>query len=406
MSGEELPLQIPVAALNDYFSCPVCMANEMRNTTVTPCGHRYCEQCIRECVNQHHKCPCCNARVPRCSDLIRDHQFDSLMKTVRDEKEIAEKTYFDTLINTAGHTRSNGGENEDNNLSTLELTLKKHLRVGLAAHLKTYKKDFEGRRHRLELKHREQMANLMSKGLSTEETNRRLEELIAENDVQKRALESELTNCGQLLADTYDRYLSDYIPDLTVLPVKVTLTLLNKGIQIPDVILSPHNSINDIKNLLEVNMLSRGDKIIEFGDDVTFVCFGPFSKSSIREMLQIAQDLADGLQHPDAFVLPPNSSPVLQFGVKPGSVVAVYGIVRCDSDRPKQCFAATFQNGVKTLQAVDYFTCCDCKINWVCRSCMETCHKDHKTVPYIMNHQPTWACCYCPKKKKCIIQGN
>lgn len=40
---------------------------------------------------------------------------------------------------------------------------------------------------------------------------------------------------------TFCRYLSDYIPDLTVLPVKVTLTLLNKGIQIPDVILSPHN---------------------------------------------------------------------------------------------------------------------------------------------------------------------
>ena len=40
------------------------------------------------------------------------------------------------------------------------------------------------------------------------ETNRRLEELIAENDVQKRALESELTNCGQLLADTYDRYIT------------------------------------------------------------------------------------------------------------------------------------------------------------------------------------------------------
>ncbi|KAK2183371.1 hypothetical protein NP493_314g00012 [Ridgeia piscesae] len=345
------------------------MANEMRNTTLTPCGHRYCEQCIRECVNQHHKCPCCNARVPRCSDLIRDHQFDSLMKTVKDEKEIAEKTYFDRLIDSAGHAGSSGDETDstkDNNLSTLELLLKKHLRVGLAAHLKYHQdlqKDFENRRHELEQKHREQIDKLMSKGFSAEETNRRLDELTAENDDQKRALESELTNCGQLLADTYDRYLSDHIPDLTVLPVKVTLTLLNKGIQIPDVVLQPHHSISDIKHVLEGQMLSRGDKIVEFGDDLTFVCFGPFSKSSVREMTQVARDLADGLQHPDAFVLPSHSLPVLQFAVKPGSVIALYGTVRCDSDRPKQCFAATFQQGSTTLQAVDYFTCCDCKFN-------------------------------------------
>jgi len=33
-------------------------------------------------------------------------------------------------------------------------------------------------------------------------------------------------------------------------------------------------SISDIKHVLEGQMLSRGDKIVEFGDDLTFVCFG------------------------------------------------------------------------------------------------------------------------------------
>ena len=33
-------------------------------------------------------------------------------------------------------------------------------------------------------------------------------------------------------------------------------------------------SISDIKHVLEEQMLSRGDKIVEFGEDLTFVCFG------------------------------------------------------------------------------------------------------------------------------------
>ena len=46
---------------------------------------------------------------------------------------------------------------------------------------------------------------------------------------------------------------------------------------------------------------------------------------------------------------------------KPGSEIALYGTVQCQSDLPKYCFASTFQKG--EAQTVDYFTCKTCSIN-------------------------------------------
>lgn len=37
------------------------------------------------------------------------------------------------------------------------------------------------------------------------------------------------------------RYLEDHVPSLSVLPVKVSVNILSKNIQIPDVILKPHD---------------------------------------------------------------------------------------------------------------------------------------------------------------------
>jgi len=93
--------------------------------------------------------------------------------------------------------------------------------------------------------------------------------------------------------------------------------------------------------------------------------------------------------------------PILQYGLNPGSIINVRGKLRRASDAPKQCFKSVF---VKDAGLVtDYFACKDCNFNWICKSCMEVCHKGHTVVEYIQNHKPTWACCYCVKKGKCVL---
>jgi len=63
--------------LVDHLTCPVCMGR-LQHTHLTTCGHRYCESCIRECIDRLRRCPCCNAAL-RHDQLIRDAQFDGLI---------------------------------------------------------------------------------------------------------------------------------------------------------------------------------------------------------------------------------------------------------------------------------------------------------------------------------------
>lgn len=46
---------------------------------------------------------------------------------------------------------------------------------------------------------------------------------------------------------------------------------------------------------------------------------------------------------------------------RPGSEIAVYGTVTCESDIPKKCFSTTFC--ADDRKAMDYFNCKSCKIN-------------------------------------------
>ncbi len=96
-----------------------------------------------------------------------------------------------------------------------------------------------------------------------------------------------------------------------------------------------------------------------------------------------------------------------------------------------ECFTLRFQKGGNQVE--NYFVCKDCKITWVwpalprvcscvrscgallvrallmrarlqvCEACAKECHKGHTVVNYMPNHKPTWACCYCPKNRKCQI---
>ncbi|CAH1795891.1 unnamed protein product [Owenia fusiformis] len=412
MACDDLPINIPVTSLSEYFNCPVCMC-QMRNTLSTTCGHRYCAKCIEECVNRLHKCPCCNQALT-VKELHKDPLFDEMIVTFNSQKLKAEKEYFDNLIEKANPgpfkdnavpSTSQGAitQNAPNIFSPVELVLKEHLKKSLANHercCQSLKQDCDRRQHQIDIEMRKLKEDLYSEGLTDRELEQQLSDLQQSCERQKSEVQLEMTKCVQLIAEAYDKYLSEHIPDLAVLPVKVSLSLLSKGITLPDVQLQPFHSVEDIIKMFKSKMVDRGDRIVHIPEDARLISFGPFMKKGIFEMEQASREVVNhGAHNPDILILPPGSRPLLQFALKPSSVIALYGKIQCESDLPKQCFATTFQKDAG--QKVDYFSCKDCKINWVCRPCMEVCHKEHSATPHIMGHQPTWACCYCPKKKKC-----
>lgn len=102
-----------------------------------------------------------------------------------------------------------------------------------------------------------------------------------------------------------------------------------------------------------------------------------------------------------------------------GWALVVDGTVLLASEEVKPCFAVEFarrQEGVKgkgegaAQQRVDYFRCGECNLNWLCAACATHCHSRCRDVkPFILDHLPTWACCYCSKKRSrlgCKLDGT
>jgi hypothetical protein len=87
----------------------------------------------------------------------------------------------------------------------------------------------------------------------------------------------------------------------------------------------------------------------------------------------------------------------------PGAVLVCRGAVTASSARASKCLAEHWLPGTRD----DYFRCEDCRLQWICSSCAEACHRGsgHRVVPFLRGHVPTFACCYCRSRNaaKCAL---
>ncbi|KAK7116838.1 uncharacterized protein [Littorina saxatilis] len=401
MASRRMEIVIPVGVLEEYFQCSICL-NTMHETVMTSCGHRYCDKCIREWVDRHHNCPCCNGPLDT-TRLVKDHQFDGLIEVCKKEKEKGESAYFENLINTVTDpsTKANTGPVEE--------VLKRHLKTSLAAHelyFEDLRRQLESKTHRLELEMKKQGESLQLDGLTPHALNQKIEELEVRLAEKKSAMTADVEQCQHLVAEAFDSYLSTHIPSLAILPVKVTLVLADKDMRIPDVTLQPDDVLTVIQTAVEEGLVQRGDRVIRWqpgGGKVLLV--SPVSKQPSYNVKEIIEDINQGGDaYPGIQLLSWLTKPVLQHHMKPGSELVLHDCAVCESDLPKVCYATKHKE--EGPSKVDYFSCNQCNFKWICRSCIQVCHKDHDVAALVFNHQPTWACCYCPKKKTCRLQTS
>jgi len=187
-----------------------------------------------------------------------------------------------------------------------------------------------------------------------------------------------------LLLKAYERYLEDMIPAPSFLPITVAVFIATKNITLKKVILKPTDSAKDLKEMIQKKLMEMGDPLMSYNEDNIFV----------------VKDHSSGAEK----VIEDEQRPLREYNIVHGDTFTLQGVLKLKSDQPKQCFSTTFDKSKNMV--MDYFTCKDCKFNWICKPCTETCHKGHAISEYISNHRPTWGCCYCVKNKKCKIVDN
>jgi len=378
----DIQLDIPIRPIHDELCCPICF-NPIKDCYMTHCGHNFCAGCIFECINRKHSCPCCNRTTVK-ENLVKNHHFDKLLNIVVKHKEDSSKKYFESIINA----RLEGVPNEPQaprapderggQLSPIEALFHKHLKKSLVTY-EDYYKDLTAHYETMRLK------------LQNEYTNKMVA-TPAQKDVLAVECASRVDECDRglkratdLLLEVYDTYLKDVAPSPENLPVILSLVVPSRGIRVNDLLLKSSNTLSDIRLELERSVKGRGDNIIAWSPNNSFV-------------------LKRGTGSDD-ILLKEENKPISYWRFPPGSEVHVLGDIQLASDQPPECFTVTFTRSPPPT-ICDYYTCKDCKFNWICKSCATTCHKGHSIAVYILGHQSTWACCYCPKNHKCKILNN
>jgi len=184
-----------------------------------------------------------------------------------------------------------------------------------------------------------------------------------------------------MLLQAYDDYMKNFAPAPEFLPVVVTVQVPAKNIQFPNVVVNPTDTLVQVRDQIIQKMAKKGDPVVSYEGANVLVLVNHVTGKEI--------------------VIDKENVPIVQYRPDPGSLLILKGNIICKSDTPKECFKNIF---VKDKQMkMDYYTCKQCKLRWLCKSCAETCHKDHGITEYILNHSPTWGCCYCGKSGFCCL---
>lgn len=390
-------LTIPLRVVTDEFGCAICF-ELIRECMTTPCGHNFCAKCILECLNRKHACPYCNKVIEK-TQLIKNHHYDKLVSILNEEKEKASKAYFERLINQK-HTvdtpipapkpspaKSPVNNHKSENLSPIEAVFHRHLTKSLLS--------FEEYYNELKMKHGRNQENLKKSFASkmAEASKQKSATKLSQEELEKKlleqldALQKTFETSISLLVAAYEAHMTNLAPvNPWTLPVSVSLALPSRNLSFDGVIVQPQDTIKDVRTLLEKKLAEKGHAIKEYTKDNMFSLRRPFFSDGVTDGAVPETLLSD------------DTKSITQYKVEPGSVIVLKGDVVFEGDKPQQCITKWFVKGNNIV--CDYFSCVECKLNWLCQECSVQCHKDrgHTIKSHVKEHKPTWACCYCATK--------
>ena len=367
----DLAVRVPVEPLLQLFECSICF-EEVKEAQLTRCGHMFCRGCLEECLNRRHECPQCK-REMTVDDSFRDFHTEAVHSNSQTElltelKDEYSKKRFDQVLGGALQ-RADSYEG----MNPIETVFQLNLRESLA--------QFDTYYDELKRKYEQVKQRLRAKGANQEE--------IVTNDQQfQRSVD--------MIVEAYDKHMKEQSPSPALLPLRLILKVPSRNVHI-DLHVPRTHSCMDLRERLIKYYEAAGNELEEFVRGGRFIIRGPLAGQGeavggeLDQVMEVVDELA----------------PLGKLSIAQGSFVIYEGEYRLRSDAPKTCFTLRYQQGA----VCNYYTCRSCSMNCthyagVCEACKESCHADHQTVLAIADHQPTWACCYCPKKGACRIPNS
>eukprot|EP00903_Cladosiphon_okamuranus_P021480 g19746.t1 len=225
----------------------------------------------------------------------------------------------------------------------------------------------------------------------------------------------------EALLQDFDEHAKNATPPPSLLPSTVTVILASRGVRLNTKVL-PTDFPENIYAKVRAHYLAAGDEVREFGANAQLYLQSLSSTAvgggSGGNTAAAAPTTAQGQSpQPQAQTHHPirearqtifSQSPGGRIGA--GWALVVDGPILLASEEVKPCFAVEFAQlhkggdgkggGDPQQRAVDFFRCGECNLNWLCAACATHCHSQCRDVkPFILNHRPTWGCCYCSKKR-------
>lgn len=362
---------------------------------MTPCGHIFCGECITECLDRQAKCPACNASV-RINDVVANKHADRLLALLLRQKDEASKRYFERLVNNS-HARAGAGAHDDADaddltasqqaraierhemLSPVESLFHQHMKQSLGV-FESFLTDVNARcaAAAADTKQRyvAKMEDARKSVRDPAALNERIASLVARCDSACAKIERGRVESQRLVLEQFSEHLQrcGTAPERLPCAVRIRLADWSAADALRATLKPADRAGPSIRAAFETRQRERGDPVVSWGEDVTFEML-----TITGRKVALDDDVALGAR-----------------GLESDAEIVIRGAVVLESNKPHLCFATTFKDG----DAMDYKQCQECRLNWICASCAEVCHKGHTLTSFLEQHKPTWGCCYCKKKGK------
>eukprot|EP00457_Paulinella_chromatophora_P008617 gb/GEZN01008657.1/.p1 GENE.gb/GEZN01008657.1/~~gb/GEZN01008657.1/.p1 ORF type:complete len:447 (-),score=75.43 gb/GEZN01008657.1/:62-1354(-) len=407
----------PFRKIYEAFICSICL-EDFTDVHMTECGHNFCEVCIRESLDRRKICPLCQ-RPTTPDRLIRNHTMESLLRQVKDQKEQLIKKYVQDQLQASKQTSAQSVapvlDKPNRPASAIEVVFQKHTRKALLD-FEIYRQrlysNFESRQLELKARYEAELGKLHARvhvetkslaGASFADSDDFPAQLAALPELQRTESLQKAQQMTESLGDqfqkeseelkswflkaeasvvaAYEEYMTRVFPSPYLLPLQCSINASQSAGMLLrcDTALQPTDKVEVIFKVLQ----EKFPDVIGFGADMKI------------GLTRTVGGAVEAVQQ---------GSLISDLQIQAGAEFVISGEIKLQSKQLPKCLTADWT--LETAQPHDYYQCKTCNLNWVCKACSEVCHRGHDVRVFMRSHKPSYACCYCMQKRKCIIENS